>query len=573
MATLANAQTNEYELGRYQVLIRFKSHACFFTLVTSQQTRNCAKSPPQKAPTAIDTSSKLNRLRRDMADFNLLAAYLITPKDAHQSEYTAAHEMRLQYISGFDGYEGLGVVTTDKALLWTLEKYRERAEELVDCNWEIFTPGSENYIEPENWLYENMETSSRIGADMTYLTFAEHERFVNAFQGELIISKIPGLIDDLWNSDGNRPPRPTGTLMSVSTQYTGASWLSKVNTIRDKMSEKNVGAMVLTDLVDISWVFNLRGADTPYNPLFFAYAIIKQDTVNLYVDGGRIDGTGIPVCTGSEDKSSCVTTNFYTGFMSDLAQLAAVGYGDLWMEESASYAVIDSVKDFNAGFITEISPIKQIRSRKNVREQESIQNVQIRDSVAVCAFMQWLENEMKSGNNPTELSAMGKLKYFREKSENYRGDSIPPISAYGSHAATIDHTPTIYNDMTINTTGLYLFDSGAQYIDGATDMSRTLHFGTPSKNETDAYTTVLRALIRLAVTVFPKGMYGGELDFLTRTPLWKAGMTYPHATGHGLGAFVAHEDPIRLEKRNGISSVDEIPIQTNMYISNGKTYH
>ncbi|XP_070548377.1 xaa-Pro aminopeptidase 1-like [Ptychodera flava] len=536
----------------------------------SQVTRDCSRTPPILPVTVVDTTSRISQLRSEMLRYNNLQAYLVTPKDAHQSEYTAPVDMRLKYMSGFDGYRGIAVVTQSEALLWMAEGDRERAEELVDCNWKLMIPEAQDYMEPEHWLAGNI-AFGRIGVDPEYISYGEFEKFSEVLNREgLELSDITGIVDTIWEQEG-RPQRQPGPLRSVPYDITGRDWRAKVQDIRGLMEEKNVGVVVLSDLTDVAWLFNLRGEDVPYNPVFFAYAIVMSDRVNLYLEQSRIDSVELTKCTLPGDTSNCVSMGYYTGFTSDLAQLAAGDYGVVWFEDTTSYAVYDTVSRNGADFTPELSPVKLLRTQKNSREQQAIQNVLLKDSVAVCEFLYWLEEEVvtKGSSSVTESSTRDKLAQFRQNLGDYKGDSIPPVSAFGTNTGTMDHMPARGNDKTIRTDGLYLFDSGAQYTDGVTDMSRTVHLGTPTDEEARAYTRVLQGLISLSTAVFPEGTYGDDIDVLARRPLWQDGMEYSRATGHGFGTFVVHESPTRIARPESEEfSEDDLPFQSNMYFSN-----
>ncbi|XP_077985468.1 xaa-Pro aminopeptidase 1-like isoform X2 [Glandiceps talaboti] len=515
------------------------------------QVRDCSRNPPLLPTTAIDTSATLTQLQNKLPQYNAMNAYIVTQKDAHQSEYTAPVDMRLQYVSGFDGYNGIGIVTKTEAVLWTTEDYKERAEEFVDCNWKIMTPDMSDYIEPEDWLVQQFDFG-RVGVDPRFISYAEFEKFSNALTANnLVLDDIENLVDEIWQTD--RPQRTNGEIRKVPDEFTGRDWEEKVREVRTLMEDNDVYVTVLSDLTDIAWLFNLRGDDTPYNPVFFSYAIITRDTVSLYIDSNRIDSLSndLPKCNPGGSTSSCVKMVSYDGFTSEFAQLVVAGYGLIWFEDISSYSVFDTVSRNSGDYITKMSPVKMLRVIKNNKEQNTIRSVLLQDSLAGCAFLKWLEDTVENANQTTltESSAIEKLIELRSKYGTYIGESLPSITAFGKNAGTIDHN------------------------NGATDMSRTIHLGTPTEEESEAYTAVLLGLIELATAVFPDNIYGEDLDILARSQIRKAGSDYPQPIGHGFGTFIVHEGPTKIALISDKVTEGNLHIQRGMYFSNEPAYY
>ncbi|XP_064603094.1 xaa-Pro aminopeptidase 1-like isoform X2 [Liolophura sinensis] len=510
--------------------------------------------------TRVNTSQRLQRLRQHLRN-NSIDAYIISSEDAHASEYVSDYDARREYISGFSGSAGTAVVTADKAALWTDGRYFLQADEQLDCNWILMKAGQPNVPTTYEWLEKELSNGQAIGASSYNNPIGKlisKGQWLPEIQ-ELLDAGIQfrpidnDLVDAIWTT--GRPAIPAGPVEIHPISFAGKNWSEKVGFVRNHLSAANVTALVVTGLDETAWLFNLRGADIPYNPFFISYAIVEMDRVRLYLRdhstklssqdlqthlNTNADGS----CTGKQ--GNCVEVKNYNSMKADVAALAMQSSTrKIWISHSCNYAIYNSIDRTKA--YQKSSPIALMKAVKNSVERQGMKNSHIRDAVALISFMQRLEKEVKEGKPWTEVSAAMELKKYREKQDYMKGLSFPSISGFGSNGAIIHYKPSNVTDRTITTEGMYLLDSGGQYLDGTTDVTRTFHFGTPTDFEKEAYTLVLMGAIDLALLKWPAGLYGRDLDAVTRAPLWKAGLIYNHGTGHGIGAYLSvHEGPGRI---------------------------
>ncbi|MCL4135237.1 UNVERIFIED_CONTAM: hypothetical protein GTU68_053881, partial [Idotea baltica] len=342
------------------------------------------------------------------------------------------------------------------------------------------------------------------------------------------------LVDEIWNAEG-RSEETDHPIEILELQFAGKSWEDKVADVREELRKMDADMLVLTALDEIAWLFNLRGGDIPNNPVFKSYAIIDQSKIRLFIDkkiGADVDlHLHVNQC-----EQECVEIHNYKTVMNTLQALSALDTIKKVLLPSkysysggASYAIYSSVQEEKRTF--EVSPVLLMKSRKNQVERMGMRNAHVKDAVALIDFLSFLEDEINAGNAWDETSAATRLEEFRSEQENYRSLSFETISAFGSNGAVIHYKPSPQTSKPITKESPYLLDSGGQYKDGTTDVTRTLHYGTPTDFQKEVYTRVLKGAIDVATLVFPKGTKDTRVDVLARRPLSKVGLDYKHGTG------------------------------------------
>ncbi|KAL3884061.1 hypothetical protein ACJMK2_030284 [Sinanodonta woodiana] len=514
--------------------------------------------------TRVDTSERLQRLRSLLFTGNI-QAYIIPAEDAHQSEYPSDYDKRRQYISGFSGSAGTAVVTGqlyNKSALWTDGRYFLQAEAELDCNWILMRQGESGVPTITEWLLTVLPANSKVGVSPFLISSSQWKSYSDAMQKSNI--SLHGvnseLIDQIWTT--GRPAMPSTAINALTMQFAGRSWQDKISDMRAKMAEQEVDLMIITGLDETAWLFNLRASDISYNPFFMSYAIIDRisNTTSLYIVGKDTKLTRTPndtatnvtlyvhlntgangSCQGS--SGACIEVKEYdnTDIIRDV-EAAVIMSNKVWVSRSCNYAIfslIPETKVYQAN-----TPVTLMKARKNKDEVEGMKRAHIRDAVALISFLAKLEKEVKQGVSWTELSAAEDLETYRRKQEYNRGLSFDSISGSGSNGAIIHYSVTNATNKAITTKEMYLLDSGGQYLDGTTDVTRTFHFGTPTEFEKECYTRVLMGHINLFLAKWPKGLYGREIDAFARGPLWDVGLVYRHGTGHGIGMYLSvHEEP------------------------------
>lgn len=387
-----------------------------------------------------------------------------------------------------------------------------------------------------------LSTGSRVGVDPFLMPYDAWKLLSNQLDvsGHSLVPVAQNLVDLIWEE---RPSPPSRPLDSLSIIYTGKFWQEKIEDIRQDMSQKGATVLVITALDEIAWLFNLRGSDIDYNPVFFAYAVITMDSAYLFIDENKLSTTlQRHLSADRNEKNLTVDIRPYRVFKDFLSLLINQQSGKIWVSSCSSYAVVSQVPKERR--IESTTPVMLRKAIKNETEIECMRRAHIKDAVALCEFFVWMESEVPKGE-VTEMTAAAKLEHFRREQEDYVGPSFETISASGPNAAIIHYRPEEESDRRVTTEEIYLCDSGGQYRDGTTDVTRTWHFGTPSQYEKECFTRVVKGNIALSSAVFPRLVKGQMLDTLARRALWEVGLDYLHGTGHGVGAFLnVHEGPM-----------------------------
>lgn len=495
-----------------------------------------------------------------------IQAYIVPSGDAHQSEYIAPCDCRRAFISGFNGSAGTAVITTDKAALWTDGRYFLQAEKQLDENWILMKDGQPNTPTQADWLAKELPVGGKVGVDPCLIsaeTWSPLKKNLLA-SGHSIVAVPINLIDLVWE---DQPPPPLNPLLTLTEKYTGISWQDKIQKIRDKMQTKKCGALVISALDEIAYLFNLRGSDIEYNPVFFAYAVVTLDNIFLFIDDQKLDAE-VKHHLQLNGASSAIQVMSYDKVSEVIKTLVDQVEGKFWISPKCSVALTQCVEKNR--LFAQTSPVAVMKAVKNDTEIQGMRSAHIKDAVTLCELFSWLEKQIPTGS-VTEISAADKLEEIKGEQEDFISLSFATISSTGPNAAIIHYKPTEESDTVLSTDEIYLCDSGGQYKDGTTDVTRTIHFGSPSDHEKECYTRVLKGHIALASIIFPNETKGHMLDTLARTSLWEVGLDYAHGTGHGVGAFLnVHEGPCGISPR---VSAAEIPLEAGMILSDEPGYY
>uniref|UniRef100_A0A8C0T330 X-prolyl aminopeptidase 1 n=1 Tax=Canis lupus familiaris TaxID=9615 RepID=A0A8C0T330_CANLF len=424
----------------------------------------------------------------------------------------------------------------------------------------------------EDWLVSVLPEGSRVGVDPLIIPTDYWKKMAKVLRsaGHHLIPVKENLVDKIWT---DRPERPCKPLLALGLDYTGISWKDKVADLRLKMAERNVVWFVVTALDEIAWLFNLRGSDVEHNPVFFSYAIIGLETIMLFIDGDRIDDPSVKehllFDLGLEAEYR-IQVLPYKSILSELKALCAnlSPREKVWVSDKASYAVSEAIpKDHRC--CMPYTPICIAKAVKNSAESDGMRRAHIKDAVALCELFNWLEKEVPKGG-VSEISAADKAEEFRRQQADFVDLSFPTISSTGPNGAIIHYAPVPETNRTLSLDEVYLIDSGAQYKDGTTDVTRTMHFGTPTAYEKECFTYVLKGHIAVSAAVFPTGTKGHLLDSFARSALWDSGLDYLHGTGHGVGSFLnVHEGPCGISYK----TFSDEPLEAGMIVTDEPGYY
>lgn len=481
------------------------------------------------------TAKKLSALRKLMKEHRL-DGYLVPTTDAHLSEYLPSCWQRRSWLSGFTGSAGDLIVFRNEAGLWTDGRYFTQAEEQLEGSGiELFRAGQPGVPTLEEHVASKLRRGARLGVDPRVLSVARTESVEKALErgGAKLALIEDNLVDAIWD---DQPPLPSSPIEVLPPSRTGESTRSKLNRVRAKMREKNADAHVLTTLDTIAWLFNIRGSDIEYNPVVIAYAVITDREATLFVEPSKLSRAS------ARKLGQGVRVRPYDEAGDGLAELVKAK-ARVWIDRGATNGwVHDRLR--RCELVTDESPIMPMKAAKNDVEVAGMRAAHERDGVAMVRFLRWLEESVPLGG-VTELGAEDRLEELRAEGEGYRGPSFRTISGYAGHGAIIHYAATPESNSRLRARGVYLIDSGGQYVDGTTDITRTVLVGAKATaRQRRIYTLVLKGHIALACARFPAGVRGMRLDTFARMHLWTAGLDYNHGTGHGVGAYLSvHEGP------------------------------
>jgi len=494
---------------------------------------------------------------RELMQKQRIDAYVIPSTDPHGSEYVPALWQRRAWISGFDGSAGDVIVTMEKAGLWTDSRYFLQAEQqLAGTGIDLFKIGLPETPDMLTFLKQELQPGQVVGIDPRVMSFEQ----VGQWQKELALKKIKmkfleeNLIDLLWE---DQPEMPLDPIIVWEDKYAGESVESKLQRIRQKMNETGCQTHVLTTLDAIAWTFNIRSRDVDFNPVVIAYAIITQEEAELFVHKKKVTRKV------KKHLKGLAKIRHYDDFKKRLLKLAK-RKTRVWLDGATVNYWVGMLLQKRCELFLSPSPVTAFKAIKNETELAGMRACHIRDGMAMVKFLKWLEEAVPKGG-VTEMNAAEKLENFRAEQSLYQGPSFETISAYNEHGAIVHYTSSPETDVELKTEGIYLIDSGGQYLDGTTDITRTVALGEPDEEQKDRFTRILKGHIDLALTSFPVGTQGIQLDTLARKPLWEIGQNYGHGTGHGVGAFLSvHEGPQGISYYRGIG----VALEPGMVCSN-----
>lgn len=494
---------------------------------------------------------KLLKLRELMQKKGI-DAVIIPSSDNHSSEYVHPRWKFRGWLSGFYGSAGTVVITKERSGLWTdFRYYIEAGQSLSGTEIELFKQGLEGVPTVTEFLKDNLSSGSVVGLDGNLFSTSQYEKFNNELSDfTLDISFDPTTI---WD---DRPDAPTSKAYDFDIKYCGEFREDKLKRVRGIMREKGVNYYILSSLADIAWLFNIRGNDIDYTPLVIAYALISEKRAILFIDRDKID--------------SSLNEKLKDGGVDVLPYLSLSEYIVSFPEESTVYYMPEVLNSYLSGLIPGECNIKRgldlTASLKAIKNENEINNIRVameKDGTALVRFFKYLEESVEK-DNLTEYTLISELRKFRLEMENCVDESFGPIIGYESNGALCHYSVEEKSAKKIKKKGLLLIDSGGQYLQGTTDITRTISMGEPTEEEILHYTLVLKGHLKLGMAQFPSGTTGGQLDILAREHLWKYGLDYGHGTGHGVGFFLGvHEGPQRISTRSCDIALKEGMVTSN----------
>lgn len=476
--------------------------------------------------------SNLNNLREVMKKENV-DYYIIPSGDSHQSEYVPEYYKGRAYVSGFTGSAGTLLVGIEESYLWTDGRYFIQAEKELNGSgiklMKMNIPGYPSLIE---WIKNNVKEGKTLAFDGSTISTNEYKNYQELSKKNGFNIKMDrDLLNEIWS---NRPELSKEKIFIHDTKYCGRCTSEKLQEVRDEMKKLEGENYVIASLDDIAWLFNIRGNDIAYNPVALAYALISDKKAVLYINEEKVT---------NDDKRTLeaqgVTLKSYNDIYEDIKNVTESIIIDGAKVNGKLYSLISE----DVKIIEDLNITTSLKAVKNEVEIKNMEVSQVRDGVAMVKFIKWLKENVGK-INMTEISASDKLEEIRANGEKFKGLSFNTIVGYKDHAAMMHYSATEESQYELNSEGMLLIDSGAQYLDGTTDITRTFILGSITEEEKRDFTLVLKSHIALATTIFLKGTNGCNLDAIARRPLWKYGMDYKCGTGHGVGFFLnVHEGP------------------------------
>ncbi|EEX17937.1 aminopeptidase P family protein [Prevotella veroralis] len=500
-------------------------------------------------------NERLVALRRWMKE-NALTALIFPSSDPHNSEYVADHWKTREWISGFSGSAGTAVVTLQHAALWTDSRYFiAAAKELAGSEYQLMkermagTPSISEWLASELAEYEN----PIVGVDGSVNTYADVADLKQslATKGNMLVRCTDDPMDVLWH---DRPVIPNNKVCLHPLKYAGETTESKLCRIRESLVKQGADGLLVTALDEIAWVLNLRGSDVHCNPVFVSYLLISSNNATLYINREKLPED---VCEYLSTEN--IDVEEYESVETGLKKYT--GKSLLIDVHSTNYALSTAVDNDKIHVGT--SPIPMMKAIKNKVEQDGFRAAMLRDGVAMVKFLAWMKGAVEAGGQ-TEITLADRLEALRAEQQHFKGISFDSIVGYEAHGAIVHYEATPETDIPIEPHGFVLIDSGAQYEDGTTDITRTIALGELTDEQRRVYTLVLKGHIQLDLCRFPSGACGSQIDAIAREPMWREGYNYLHGTGHGVGSYLnVHEGPhqVRMEWRPA-------PLQAGMTVTN-----
>lgn len=498
-------------------------------------------------------NNRIAALRAHIAQ-EQIQAFIIPSTDPHLSEYVAPHWQSREWISGFTGSAGTVVVTAKDAGLWTDSRYFLQAARQLEGTcitlYKEMLPETPNIPE---FLSAHLQEGDCVGIDGKMFSAEEVEHLQKELKKSGIrIKSIADPMQLLWT---DRPAMPLAPAFVYDTKYAGMSFTEKLPAVRQAMEAAGADSLLLSALDEIAWLLNIRGNDVHCNPVVVSYLLIEKDKVNYFVQPQKVtpelaeyfSANGISVHPYEEIGHYLNSFNAHSILMNPA---------------KTNYAIYSAIRP-GCLIINGASPVALLKAIRNKQEIAGIHAAMQRDGVALVKFLKWLDEAVPAGKE-TEISVDKKLHTFRAAQPLYMGESFDTIAGYKEHGAIVHYEATPETDVTLKPEGFLLLDSGAQYLDGTTDITRTIALGPLTEEEKTDYTLILKGHIALAMAVFPEGTRGAQLDVLARMPIWKKRMNYLHGTGHGVGHFLnVHEGPQSIRMNE-----NPVALQPGMVTSN-----
>ena len=509
------------------------------------------------------TLPRLKALREEMGKAGI-TAFIIPGTDPHQSEYYASHWAARTWISGFNGSAGTAVVTTNRAGLWTDSRYfLQAAQQLEGSGFELFKEGLPDTPTIEQWLLNTLPQGATVAIDGTLFGASKAAEMKQNFEkhGLRFVTDFTPF-DSIWE---DRPSIPKNEVFIHEEKYSGESVADKMNRIMEQVHQAGAEALLLAALDEIAWAFNIRGNDVECNPVVVCYAYIDDTRRILFIDKDKIGDSVAQYL----NKNGVEIMPYESIF--DFVATLPVDKKVFVDANKINYTLLNKL---NATSISGQSPIALLKSVKNETQLAGTREAMIRDGVALVRFFRWLEQNIDSGK-VTEITVAEKLREYRSQQNLYVGESFATIAGFNEHGAIVHYSATPESNATIASHGFLLIDSGAQYLDGTTDITRTISLGNLSPRQKRDFTLVMKGHIALATCHFPQGTRGSQLDALARHFLWDDHLNYLHGTGHGVGHFLnVHEGPqnIRLEE-NPTAHAGHDYLERTGSLPHGRVWH
>lgn len=505
----------------------------------------------------MTVTQKIETLRKAMAE-NAIDAFIVYSADPHLSEYLPEEWQERTWLTGFTGSAGFVVITQEKAALWTDGRYFVQAEdELKGTGITLMKMGEPMVPTYENWLLEELSTESTVAVDAKTSAHSIYKQLEEKLATKDIrLTSLP-LLQKIWTNRATTDEEHPVFIQSI--EWAGVSAKEKISNIRKKMTENHADTHIISALDDVAWTLNLRGKDVAYNPVFLGYILLTENENILFIDPKKVDSV-----TENYLKENSIIIRNYDDFYATISSLSEKR---ILLSPNSNQEIFNCVKENNT-LIPMATPGNLMKAQKNEQELEGFRIAMQKDGVAMVKFLHWLDTNVGK-TAITEYSIGEKLREFRAEQPNFVGESFGSIVGYRDNGAVIHYSAKPEGSNAIEKDGSLLIDSGGQYLEGTTDITRTVVLGEVTDEFKKNWTLVLKGMIQLSMAKFPKGTKGLHLDAIARLPLWKDQKDYNHGTGHGVGSFLnVHEGPQNIRK--DINLQDLLP---GMVCSNEPGYY
>lgn len=500
----------------------------------------------------MDIKSRISSLRGLMKERGI-DAFIIPSSDNHGSEYVSDYFRVRQWISGFTGSAGTVVITEKEAHLWVDGRYFLQGEQQIQGTEYVLErigePGVKTYAQ---WICDNVKSGGTVSFNGKVFTVAELHDLERTFREKGIeITPEEDVFDELWK---DRPTMPNKKVFIHEDSYTGKTVEEKLALVKEGMNKINANNLLLASLDDIAWLLNLRGGDVECNPVFLSYFLISDSNYTLYIDKEKLNDEIINIL-----GSKSVNIKDYNDVAADLKLVK----GTITFDPAKTNVWLKKAINEEVNIVERRNITTDLKARKNPTELKNIENAHVKDGIAMVKFIKWVKENVNN-NEITEISAADKLERFRAEGKDFIDISFDTIAGYGPHGAIIHYKASEESNSKLQPKGLFLVDSGAQYLDGTTDITRTIALGQLTDEEKIDYTLVLKGHLNLLTAVFLEGTPGCSLDILARRALWSKGLDFKHGTGHGVGYLLnVHEGPQGIRRE-----LNPVALEEGMIVSN-----